>query len=214
MALAIAFLTTDPTAFTHFVINKGNGIINHWVPLEVLDNVHGATHRFFGLPAEEKNKYSKDYSSSNSVRFGTSFRPQAEKALSGKIYLRLFSRPEVKAAALWPPACGDEVLEFMKGSEVMIKQLLQVLMKRLNINEIDETKKSLLIGLVRVNLIKLLFPFSLTQGLFDMIGHLPEMLANDEKPIYKQVLYSNYVKHFCRKAHDGKGTVGFAKIST
>ncbi|GKU94894.1 hypothetical protein SLEP1_g8318 [Rubroshorea leprosula] len=25
---------------------------------------------------------------------------------SGKIYLRLFSRPEVKAAALWPPACG------------------------------------------------------------------------------------------------------------
>ncbi|XP_052209120.1 feruloyl CoA ortho-hydroxylase F6H1-3-like [Diospyros lotus] len=46
----------------------------------------------------------------------------------------------------------------------------------------------------------------------DIIGPLPELLRNGEKPIYKQVLYSDYVRHFFKKAHDGKLTVDFAKI--
>ncbi|KAK0570833.1 hypothetical protein LWI29_007171 [Acer saccharum] len=41
-----------------------------------------------------------------------------------------------------------------------------------------------------------------------IIGPLPEALENGEKPIYKQVLYSDYVKHFFRKAHAGKNTDG------
>lgn len=41
----------------------------------------------------------------------------------------------------------------------------------------------------------------------DMIGPLKEVIESGEKPIYKQVLYSDYVKHFFRKAHDGKNTV-------
>lgn len=46
----------------------------------------------------------------------------------------------------------------------------------------------------------------------DIIGPLQEVLESGEKPKYKQVLYSDYVKHFFRKAHDGKETVEFAKI--
>lgn len=47
----------------------------------------------------------------------------------------------------------------------------------------------------------------------DIISPLPEVLANSgENPIYKPVLYSDYVKHFYRKAHDGKLTIEFAKI--
>ena len=46
----------------------------------------------------------------------------------------------------------------------------------------------------------------------DVIGPLPEMLATGEKAIYKQLLYSDYVKYFFRKARDGKGTVDYAKI--
>lgn len=41
----------------------------------------------------------------------------------------------------------------------------------------------------------------------DKIGPLPELVASNEKSIYKQVLYSDYVKHFFRKAHHGKKTV-------
>ncbi|MFQ6650683.1 hypothetical protein Gotur_023422 [Gossypium turneri] len=46
----------------------------------------------------------------------------------------------------------------------------------------------------------------------DMIGPLPKLVANGEIPIYKQILYSDYVKHFFRKAHDGKKTVEFAEL--
>ncbi|GLT39448.1 hypothetical protein SLA2020_136370 [Shorea laevis] len=272
-------------------------IVNHGVPLEVLANVKVATHRFFGLPADEKKKYTKEHSPNTNVRFGTSFSPQAEKALEWKDFLSMFYVSEEEALASWPPACRDEALEYMKGSKIVVNRLLQVLVKRLNVNEIDETKKSLLKGSVRINLNY--YPVcpnpELTNGIgrhsdvstltillqddigglyvksphgndswihvppiegslvinvgdalqilsngryksvehrvvanrsknrisvpvfvnprpSDVIGPLPEMLADGEKPIYKQVLYSDYVRHFFKKAHDGKGTVEFAKI--
>lgn len=46
----------------------------------------------------------------------------------------------------------------------------------------------------------------------DLIAPFAEVLESGEKPVYKQVLYSDYVKHFFRKGHDGKDTVAFAKI--
>ncbi|XWS58759.1 hypothetical protein CRYUN_Cryun08bG0061600 [Craigia yunnanensis] len=233
-------------------------IVNHDVPVEVLENVKDATYRFFGQPAEVKNKYSEEHSSSNNVR--------------------------------------EQVLDYMKKSEVVIKQLLQVLMKGLKVNEIDETKESLLMGSTRTNLnyypicpnpeltvgvgrqsdVSTLMILLQDQigGLFvrknqgdnwihippikgslvinigdalqimsngryrsvehrvvangsknrisvpifvnprpgDMIGPLPELVENGEEPIYKKVLYSDYVKHFFRKAHDGKKTIEFAEL--
>ncbi|OMO62217.1 Oxoglutarate/iron-dependent dioxygenase [Corchorus olitorius] len=273
-------------------------IVNHDVPVQVLENVKQATYRFFGLPAEEKNKYSKEHSPSNSVRFGTSFSPQAEKALEWKDYLSLFYVSDEEAFALWPPACRDQVLDYMKKSEVVIKQLLQVLMKGLNVTEIDQTKESLLMGSMRTNLNyypicpdpeltvgvgrhsdvstltmllqdeigglfvkgnegdddnwihvrpikgslvinvgdalqilsnrryrsvehrvvangsknRISVPIFVNPSPSNMIGPLPELIASGEKPIYKQVLYSDYVKHFFSKAHDGKKTVEFAQL--
>ena len=46
----------------------------------------------------------------------------------------------------------DQVLEYMKRSETVIRKLLDVLMKNLNVTEIDETKESLLMGSKRTNL--------------------------------------------------------------
>lgn len=80
-------------------------IVNHGVPISVLEDVKEATHRFFQLPVEEKRKYSKENSSSNSVRFGTSFSPQAEKSLEWKDYLSLFYVSEDEASTLWPSVC-------------------------------------------------------------------------------------------------------------
>ncbi|KAF5735710.1 feruloyl CoA ortho-hydroxylase 1-like [Tripterygium wilfordii] len=271
-------------------------VINHGVPIDVLENVKDATHRFYGMPAEEKNKYSKKLSPSNNVRFGTSFIPEAEKALEWKDYLSLFYVSDEEASAFWPPFCKDQVLEYMKSSEVLIRRLLAMLTERLNVKEIDDAKTSLLMGSVRINLnyypicpnpeltagvgrhsdvstLTILLqddigglyvrgnrgdswihvpPVSgslvinvgdalqiMSNGRYksiehrvlangsknrisvpifanprprDMIGPLPELLAAGEKPLYKQVLYSDYVKHFFRKAHDGKKTVDFAKI--
>ncbi|KAJ6713473.1 OXIDOREDUCTASE 2OG-FE II OXYGENASE FAMILY PROTEIN [Salix purpurea] len=126
-------------------------IINHGVPIEVLENVKEATHLFFGLSAEEKRKYLKEFSPSKNVRFGTSFSPEAEKALEWKDYLSLFYVSEDEASALWPSVCRDQVLEYMKRSEIVVRKLLDVLMKNLNVTEIDETKESLLMGSKRIN---------------------------------------------------------------
>ena len=46
----------------------------------------------------------------------------------------------------------DQVLEYMRSCELVIKRLLEALMKRLNVKEIDETKESLLMGSKRINL--------------------------------------------------------------
>ena len=40
----------------------------------------------------------------------------------------------------------------MRKSEIVIKQLLKVLMKRLNVKEIDQTKQDLLMGSRRLNI--------------------------------------------------------------
>ncbi|KAJ6713470.1 OXIDOREDUCTASE 2OG-FE II OXYGENASE FAMILY PROTEIN [Salix purpurea] len=151
-------------------------IINHGVPTEVLENVKEATHRFFRLPAEEKRKYLKEFSPSNNVRFGTSFSPEVEKASEWKDYLSLFYVSEDEASALWPSVCRDQVLDYMRRSEIVIRRLLDVLMKNLKVIEIDGTKESLLIG-----------PS-------DKISPLREVLASGEKAVYKEVLYSDYVK--------------------
>ncbi|XP_052183918.1 feruloyl CoA ortho-hydroxylase F6H1-3-like [Diospyros lotus] len=272
-------------------------VVNHGVPVEVLEKVKEATHRFFALPAEEKKKHSKEHSPTNNVRFGTSFTPHAEKALEWKDYLSLFYVSDHEANAFWPSACKDEAMEFMRGSETLAKRLLDALTKRLNVEELDEDKQLLLMGSRRINLnyypicpnpeltvgvgrhsdvstltillqddigglyVKKLdqhdtwvhvppisgslvinvgdalqimsngryksvehrvmangsknrisVPLFVNPRPSDVIGPLPELLKNGEKPIYKQLLYSDYVKHFFRKAHDGKETIEFAKI--
>ncbi|KAJ4830622.1 hypothetical protein Tsubulata_039363 [Turnera subulata] len=270
-------------------------VINHGVPVEVLENVMEATHSFFGLPAEEKRKFLKELSPSNNVRFGTSFSPEAEKALEWKDYLSLLYVSEDEAATLWPHACRDQVLEYMKSCEIVSRKLLQILIKKLNVDEIDESKESLLMGSKRINLNyypicpnpeltvgvgrhsdvstltillqdengglyvrgnkddwihvppvrgslvinigdalqimsngryksiehrvianrsknRISVPIFINPRPSDIICPLPEVLASGEKAVYKQVVYSDYVKHFFRKAHDGKNTIDFAKI--
>ncbi|RID80599.1 hypothetical protein BRARA_A03250 [Brassica rapa] len=271
-------------------------VTNHGVPLEVLDNVKAATHRFFNLPVEEKSKYTKENSLSTNVRFGTSFSPRAEKALEWKDYLSLFFVSETEASQFWPDVCKNEALDYMNKSKTMVRKLLEYLGKNLNVKELDETKESLFMGSIRVNLnyypicpnpdltvgvgrhsdvssltillqdqIGGLHVRSLASGNWvhvppvpgsfvinigdamqilsnghyksvehrvlangsnnrisvpifvnpkpeSVIGPLPEVIANGEEPIYRDVVYSDYVRYFFKKAHDGKKTVDFAKI--
>ncbi|KAF4356285.1 hypothetical protein F8388_000732 [Cannabis sativa] len=45
-----------------------------------------------------------------------------------------------------------------------------------------------------------------------LIGPLPQVLESGERPIYKQVKYSDYFNHFFSKPHDGKKAIEFAKL--
>ena len=50
-------------------------IVNHGIPLKVLEDLKDAVHSFFELPVEDKKKYLKENSDNNIVRLGTSFGP-------------------------------------------------------------------------------------------------------------------------------------------
>ncbi|KAF5186550.1 Feruloyl coa ortho-hydroxylase [Thalictrum thalictroides] len=271
-------------------------VINHGVPIEVLENVKVATNSFFGLPAEEKLKYTKENSVTNNVRYGTSFVPEAETSLEWKDYLSLFYTSEKEASAFWPKECKEQALEYMKRSELLITRILEALMKGLNVTNIDAPTSTMLMGSKRINLNyypkcpnpeltvgvgrhsdistitvllqddigglyvrgidgkgwihvppitgslvinvgdalqiisngryksiehrvaangstnRISVPIFVNPRPKDSIGPLPELLEMGEKPIYKQVLYSDYAKHFFNKAHDGKKTIDFANI--
>ncbi|PWA76167.1 2-oxoglutarate (2OG) and Fe(II)-dependent oxygenase superfamily protein [Artemisia annua] len=270
-------------------------IVNHRVPIHVLEDVKDATLKFFALPAEEKLKYSKERSVTNNIRFGTSFTPETEKALEWKDYLSLFFVSVDEAASLWPPICRNQALDYIEASELIVKKLLKILMNGLNVKEIDESTESILMGSKRINLNyypkcpnpeltvgvgrhsdvstltvllqddigglfvrntetmkwihvppvsgslvinvgdalqiisnghyksvehrvsangngnRISVPIFVCPRPSDIIGPLPEVVQNGEKPLYKHILYSDYVKHFFRKAHDGKATIDFAK---
>ncbi|MED6110111.1 hypothetical protein PIB30_039920 [Stylosanthes scabra] len=272
-------------------------VINHGVPIQVLEDMKDATYRFFELPAEEKVKYSKENSGTNNVSYGSSFSPDAKKASEWKDYLSLLYVSEDEAQATWPRACRDEALEYMKKTKALAKRLLNALMKRLNVNEIDKTKESFFMGSIKINLNyypicpspdltvgvgrhsdfstltillqdktgglyvrpdgrhgwihvlpihgalminigdalqimsngryksiehgvtangsknRISVPIFINPRLSDVIGPLPQILARGEKAKYKNVLYSDYVKHFYGKPHDGKLTVQYAKIT-
>nr|GLL32570.1 feruloyl CoA ortho-hydroxylase 2-like [Ipomoea trifida] len=272
-------------------------IINHGVPVELLESLKAATYRFFRLPVEEKRKYSKANSPSENVRYGTSFSPESEKTLEWKDYLSLFYVSDDEASALWPPACRHEAIEYTKQCNAMIKNLLEMLMRGLNIQEqLDESKEPLFMGSKRINFNyypkcpnpelavgvgrhsdistitvllqdqigglhvrklhsqtwvhvppvhgalvinigdalqilsngryksaehrvsangssdRISVPIFVTPDPNCRVGPLPEVLAGGEKPIYKELVYSDYLRHFFGKGHDGKETIEFAKI--
>lgn len=76
-------------------------IINHGIPLEVLENVKEAAHKFFELPCEEKRKYLKENSPTPTVQLKTSF-SLAEKVLEWKDFLMHWYFPDDESVNLWP----------------------------------------------------------------------------------------------------------------
>ncbi|KAH1239406.1 Feruloyl CoA ortho-hydroxylase 1 [Glycine max] len=120
-------------------------IVNHGIPSKVLDGLKDAVHKFFELPAEEK-KCLKVNSSPEVVRLATSFSPHAESVLEWKDYLQLVYASEEKNHAHWPAICKDQALQYMKHAEVLIRKLLKVLLKKLNVKELDKPREKTLMG--------------------------------------------------------------------
>lgn len=95
-------------AATHFGFFQ---IVNHGVPLEVMEGVKEATRLFFQLPVEERRKYLKGDSPSDTIELKTSFSPTNEKVLEWKDVLSHVYSTEDKSSKDWPAvsryvACG------------------------------------------------------------------------------------------------------------
>ncbi|WMV56284.1 hypothetical protein MTR67_049669 [Solanum verrucosum] len=128
-------------------------IINHGIPIEVLEDLKDAAHKFFELPAEEKVKYHKEkLSPGESVfMFWSAIGDKDEKVLEWRDSIKHGCNPQ-NDSNLWPPQTRNQVLEYQKWAKPLAKKLLEVLLKDLNDNEIDESLEPLLMGTMSINI--------------------------------------------------------------
>lgn len=80
-------------------------VVNHGVPIQLLDSLKDSAHRFFGQPVEKKAAYLNGVSPSPFVKYGTSFVPGKEKALEWKDYISMTYTTDEDALNYWPNHC-------------------------------------------------------------------------------------------------------------
>lgn len=80
-------------------------VVNHGVPVELLESLKDAAHNFFGQPPEKKAAYRQGVSPSPLVKYGTSFVPEKEKALEWKDYISMLYTNDAEALEHWPKEC-------------------------------------------------------------------------------------------------------------
>ncbi|MFQ6665992.1 hypothetical protein Gotur_032521 [Gossypium turneri] len=110
-------------------------VVNHGVPIELLDSLKQTAHNFFGLPPERKSVYRKEVSPSPLVKYGTSFVPEKEKAWKGKTILAWLTPMMMKLFN----SDLDVALQYLKTSHEMVRKLLEALLGNLGA-ELDDSK--------------------------------------------------------------------------
>ncbi|KAK7324339.1 hypothetical protein VNO77_27872 [Canavalia gladiata] len=126
-------------------------VVNHGVPLDLLESLKDAAHSFFNLPPEEKAVYLKGVSPSPKIKYGTSFAPEKEKALEWKDYVSMVYSSDEDALQCWPSQCKEVALEYLKLSSKMVRDIVKILIGNLGA-ELDDSKIEGLLGLKMVNM--------------------------------------------------------------
>ncbi|KAJ6305246.1 hypothetical protein OIU78_020731 [Salix suchowensis] len=126
-------------------------VMNHGVPVELLESLKDAANNFFGQPPEKKAVYRKGVSPSPSVKYGTSFVPDKEKALEWKDYISMTYTTDAEALEYWPQECKDVALEYLRTSIKMVRKVVKILIGKLGVT-LDDSRIDGLIGLKMVNM--------------------------------------------------------------
>ncbi|KAE8702312.1 2-oxoglutarate and Fe(II)-dependent oxygenase superfamily protein [Hibiscus syriacus] len=127
-------------------------VVNHGVPLHLLESIKDTAHKFFSLPLERKTVYLAPVSPTPLVKYGTSFRPDKEKALGWKDYLLMQYTDDNEALQYWPEEMKDVLLEYLRSSMNLVKKLLHVLLRNLGM-EPDDSMIHVLTGNTMINMI-------------------------------------------------------------
>ncbi|XVE52904.1 hypothetical protein DITRI_Ditri02bG0161600 [Diplodiscus trichospermus] len=126
-------------------------VVNHGVPVDLLESLKETAHNFFGLPAQRKAVYRKEVSPTPLVKYGTSFVPEKEKALEWKDYISMVYTNDAEALQHWPVECRDVLLQYLKTSLDMVRKLLEALMGNLGVG-LDDSTIDAYIGKKMVNM--------------------------------------------------------------
>ncbi|TKY49387.1 Feruloyl CoA ortho-hydroxylase 1 [Spatholobus suberectus] len=124
-------------------------VVNHGVPLELLESLKDAAHAFFSLPAEKKAVYRVGVSPSPMIKLGTSFVTEKEKAWEWKDYISMIYRSDEDALQYWPDQ--DVVLEYLKLSSKMARDIVEILAGKLGVSP-DDSKIEQILGAKAVNM--------------------------------------------------------------
>ncbi|KAK8622556.1 hypothetical protein V6N13_117466 [Hibiscus sabdariffa] len=126
-------------------------VVNHGVPVELLESLKQTAHDFFALPPERKAIYRKEVSPSPLVKYGTSFVPEKERALEWKDYISMAYTNDAEALQQWPIECRDDALQYLKTSHEMVKKLIEALVGNLGV-QLDDSKIDSFVGKKMVNM--------------------------------------------------------------
>ncbi|KAL0874531.1 hypothetical protein Bca101_024236 [Brassica carinata] len=274
-------------------------IVNHGIPPAELKALIAAARGFFELPAEERRRYWRGSSVSETAWLTTSFNPYKESVLEWRDFLKFEFLPQRHGYdATWPPVCKEQVTDHFERMKPIANNILTILMNNLN-STIDETSEQTLMGTMRMNfnyypecpepslaigtgrhsdintLTLLLQEDGVVSSLYarvtedgekwihvppipgaivvnigdvlqimsndryrsvehcvlvnkscsrvsipvfcgpvndSVIESLPEVLENNEMARYRKVVYSDYLKVFFERPHDGKTTIESIKL--
>ncbi|KAG5577167.1 hypothetical protein H5410_057301 [Solanum commersonii] len=127
-------------------------IINHGISIEVLEDLKDVAHKYFELPAKEKVTYFKEsYSAGESVlMFWSAICEKNEKVLEWRDSIKHGCNQQ-NDSNHWPPQTRNQVLEYQMWAKPLAKKLLEVLLKGLNVNEINESLEPLIMGTMDIN---------------------------------------------------------------
>ncbi|CAA3013928.1 feruloyl ortho-hydroxylase 1 [Olea europaea subsp. europaea] len=127
-------------------------VVNHGVPVELLEALKDAAHKFFAQPPKKKAVYLKAVSPSPLIKYGTSFVPEKEKALEWKDYISMTYTNDAEALEHWPNQCKEVALEYLKASTKMVWKLIEVLLKNLGVTQKHNSIIEALTGQNMVNM--------------------------------------------------------------
>ncbi|XP_039027763.1 scopoletin 8-hydroxylase-like [Hibiscus syriacus] len=165
-------------------------VVNHGVPLHLLQSLKDTAHMFFSLPLQRKTVYLEPVSPTPLVRYGTSFRPEKEKALGWKDYILVHYTDDHEALRHWPAEIKGVLLEYLRSSIIMVKKLLQVLLGNLGV-EPDDSMVGVLTGKKMLSMI--LYPtcpdpdLTVGVGRHSDIGTLTVLLQDEIGGLYVNI---------------------------
>ncbi|GFZ12637.1 2-oxoglutarate (2OG) and Fe(II)-dependent oxygenase superfamily protein [Actinidia rufa] len=180
-------------------------VVNHGVPLELLESLKDSAHCFFGQAPEKKAVY-----------------------LKGDYVSMVYTNDE-DALKHWPNECKEVALEYLKTSTKMVKKIVQVLFEHLGVT-VDEPRIDALIALKMVlsngrfksaehrvrttsTQSRVSIPIFTIPQPTEKIGPLPELMERDGVARYREFLFGDYMNNFFGKAHQGKKSLDFAQIA-
>ncbi|XP_042477798.1 scopoletin 8-hydroxylase-like [Macadamia integrifolia] len=120
-------------------------VVNHGVPVEVLEGLEDAAHRFFNQPPEKKAVYLKGLSPTPYVTYGTSCLTEKDKVLKWIDYLSMVYTSDDDAMKYWPEEVREVELRYLKTTSEMVRKIMGVLFESLGM-KLDDTMADAYIG--------------------------------------------------------------------